>query len=120
MLYAGEVYARFDARSSKLWNLVNNRLTPDVNTAQLGYAGGSYTSTPTLSSWLEAPFAQTYNPETAHSMYVSGKPITNGIVNMSFALPDVPGVDNTKWKLHVSYVYNAVAVFSQGSVDLVM
>jgi hypothetical protein len=116
MLYAGEVYARFDKKSNRLWNLVNNRLTPYVSNSQLAFGGGAYTSTAYNSEWLEAPFGQTFDPVTAHSMYVAGMPITNGIVNFQFKTPTA----QADWKLHVSYIYNAVAVFSQGTVELVM
>jgi hypothetical protein len=64
-------------------------------------------------------------------MYISGKEITNGIVQVQFNLPRAPdafsgaaaagiiagaGI-NGNWQLHVSYVYNSVLVFSQGTAD---
>jgi hypothetical protein len=64
-------------------------------------------------------------------MYISGKEITNGIVQVTFALPRAPdafsganaagiiagGAITGAWTLHVSYVYNSVLVFSQGTAD---
>lgn len=121
MTYAGEVYARFDKGSGALWNLVNGRIDPAVNDVELADAGGGVitTTTPSLEKWMELPFAQSYDALTAHSMYVSGKAITNGIINLQFNLPQAlsPAAD---YKLHVSYVYNAVLTFSQGTCDYVI
>jgi hypothetical protein len=128
--YAGEIYARFDAGSSQLWNLVNGRLTPGANDLTLadngaGSGSGAITiTTASLDQWVELPFGQSYDPVTAHSMYMSGKPITNGIVNLQFTMPlTYPGtttpLDAGSYTLHVSYVYNGVLMFSQGTCDYV-
>lgn len=130
LTYAGEIYARFDAGSSKLWNLVNGRLTPGLNDLTLadngagGGAGVVTITTPSLDQWVEMPFAQSFDAITAHSMYMAGKPITNGIVNLQFTVPAVyPGtttpLDSGSYTLHVSYVYNGVLMFSQGTCDYV-
>jgi len=121
MTYAGEVYARFDKGSGALWNLVNGVQDPAVNEVAVADAGGGACSitTPFLGRWLELPFAQTYEDLTAHTTYTAGKPITNGIVNLSFNLPQGLGASPT-YKLHVSYNYNAVLTFSQGTCDYVV
>ena len=130
MTYAGEIYARFDAGSSKLWNLVNGRLTPGLNDLTLadnGAGGGADVitiTTPSLDQWVEMPFGQSFDPVTAHSMYMAGKPITNGIVNLTFTVPATyPGtttpLDAGAYTLHISYVYNGVLMFSQGTCDYV-
>jgi hypothetical protein len=130
MTYAGEVFARFDAGSSKLWNLVNGRLTPGLNDLTLvdngaGAGNGVVTiTTPSLDQWVELPFAQSFDEVTAHSMYMAGKPITNGIVNLQFTVPQFyPGtstpLDAGSYTLHISYVYNGVLMFSMGSCDYV-
>ena len=121
MTYAGEVYARFDKGSSALWNLVNGRQSAAVNEVLVADAGGGACSitSPFLGRWVELPFAQTYDDLTAHSTYTSGKPITNGIVNLAFSLPqELPAAADLK--LHVSYNYNAVLTFSQGTCDYVI
>lgn len=125
MTYAGEVYARFDKGSGALWNLVNGRQSSAVNEVLVADAGGGACSitTPYLGRWLELPFAQTYDDLTAHSTYTAGKPITNGIVNLQFNLPQglaIPPGPTQPLKLHVSYVYNAVLTFSQGTCDYVI
>ena len=121
MTYAGEVYARFDRGSAALWNLVNGRQSAAVNEVLVADAGGGACSITSafLGRWMELPFAQTYDDMTAHSTYTAGKPITNGIVNLAFNLPQ--GLSAAAdYKLHVSYNYNAVLTFSQGTCDYVI
>ena len=121
MTYAGEVFARFDRGSGALWNLVNGKQAPAVNEVLVADIGGGACSvtTPFLGRWLELPFAQTYNDKTAMSTYTAGKPITNGIVNLSFKLPpELPAAADLV--LHISYVYNGVLTFSQGTCDYVI
>lgn len=118
MTYAGEIYARFDANSGQLWNLVNGRIPAQVNDVLPVASGGAVTfPNPTADRWTVLPFGQCYDAPTAHSMYMAGKPITNGIVNLSFSIPkEAPA---STYTLHISYVYNAVLTFSQGTCDYV-
>ncbi len=120
MTYAGEIYARFEKDSGALWNLVNGRIDPAANDVVLADGGGGViTASASLDRWLSLPFAQSYDALTAHSMYVSGKSISNGIVNLQFNLPqDLPA--SADLVLHVSYIYNAVLTFSQGTCDYVL
>jgi len=118
MTYAGEVYARYDANSGQLWNLVNGRIPAQVNDVLPVASGATVTfPAPTADSWTVLPFGQAYDAPTAHSMYVAGKSITNGIVGLSFTLPR--NAPTSTYTLHISYVYNAVLTFSQGSCDYV-
>ena len=118
MTYAGEVYARGDKDSMKLLNLVNGRIPPVANDVALSQVGGAVAyTTPALPSWSILPFGQSYDNLTAHSTYMAGKPITNGIVNLSFSIP--AGAPSSTYTLHVTYVYNAVLTFSQGTCDYV-
>ena len=121
MTYAGEIYARFDRGSGALWNLVNGKQAPAIPEVLVADAGGGACSvtSPFLGRWIELPFAQTYNDKTAMSTYTAGKPITNGIVNLSFNLPpELPAAADLK--LHISYNYNGVLTFSQGTCDYVI
>lgn len=124
MTYAGEVYARFDANSGQLWNLINGRIPAQVGDVQItttgtpGVPGTLGVSNPTTDSWTVLPFAQAYDAPTAHSMYMAGKSITNGLVNLTFTIPPSPAPTST-YTLHLSYVYNAVLTFSQGTCDYV-
>ena len=119
--YAGEIYARFDKGSAALWNLVNGRQPNSQSEALVADAGGGAcsVSTPFLARWVEIPFAQPYNSDTAMSMYTAGLPITNGILNLSFSLPQNL-TPTTNMKLHISYNYNGVLTFSQGTCDYVI
>lgn len=121
MTYAGDQYARFDNGSSQLWNLINNRMTPSASAVANKVVGGVITApVPEQINWLELPFAQTYNADTAHSMYVSGREITNGIVQVQYTIPtnlDGSAISSANMTLHVSYIYNSVLVFSQGTAD---
>ena len=119
MTYAGEIYARFDKGSGALWNLVNGRQAPAVNNVTVDNSAAPVITGTFLSRWMELPFAQTYDSVTAHSMYTAGKPITNGIVNLAFNIPQAL-TPTTGMKLHVSYNYNGVLTFSQGTCDYVI
>jgi hypothetical protein len=123
MLYAGEVYFRADKGVSKLWNLVNSRITPAVQDVELtsdAITGQIITTTPALDIWAELPFGQTYDTTTAHTMYMAGKNITNGIVNLNIDVPAVFNDAGSHYRLHVSYNYNAVLMFSQGTADYIL
>ena len=115
--YAGDVYSRFDADSSALWNLVNGKMVPEVAGSTLSYASSAYTATADSYKWVSVPFGQSYDvAQSAHSMYVSGKEILNGIVQIQLTL----GADcasKAGLVLHVSPVYNSVLVFGSGTAD---
>lgn len=114
--YAGDVYARFDAGSSQLWNLINGKMSPKVAGLTLGYSAGAYTSTPENYGWVTAPFAQTYDSaDTSSYMLTEGISVTNGVININFATPTAAA----DYKLHLSYVYAASAVFSQSTCEVV-
>ena len=117
LLYAGEVYARGDYGSMQLWNLVNGRMTTQATDLLLTSGATASTTVANADGWTVLPFGQSYSAETAHSMYVSGKQITNGIANLQFNIPTT--APTSTYTLHVSYVYNAVLSFSQGTCDYV-
>jgi hypothetical protein len=113
--YAGDVYARFDNGISQLWNLVNGKSSPYVNGLTISYSGG-YSTTSAQYGWATLPFAQTYDvAESSDFMLVEGLNVTNGIVNIAFSTPTA----SANYKLHLSYIYNASAVFSQSSCEFV-
>jgi len=113
--YAGDVYARFDAGISQLWNLVNGKSSPYVNGLTTSYAGGYSTATQQY-GWATLPFAQTYDvADPSEFMLVEGLNVTNGIVNIAFKTP----TNAADYRLHLSYIYNASAVFSQSSCEFV-
>lgn len=118
MSYSGLVYAKADVNSMQLWNLVNGRIPALVNNSTV-VVGSPPTFTPNVSSsWSVLQFGQSYDPITAHSMYVAGVPILNGIVNLKFKIP--PTLGASTYTLHTSYVYNGVLSLSQGSCGLIL
>jgi hypothetical protein len=119
MTYAGDIYARFDAQSSTLWNLINGDKYPGWASIALvdngGTTPGTFLSNSQVSTYVELPFAQPFINEEEHNTLVHGKPITNGIVNLLLQTPSA----QSDWVLHVSYVYNATLLMSQGTADYV-
>jgi hypothetical protein len=116
MTYAGDVYARYEYGSSALWNLINGNKAPAFdNNAAVDNGAGAFAAEPLLSQWVELPFAQTLVDEDSHNILVHGKPITNGIVNLSVQ----PPFSAADWVLNVSYIYNTTLLFSQGTCDYV-
>ena len=121
--YAGDVYARFDVGISQLWNLINGKSSPYVNSVDVSYASSAYSTTGTQYQWCTLPFAQTYDvADTGDFTLVEGLAVTNGIVNIQFQIPPLyqaVASGTSDWKLHLSYIYNASAVFSQSSCEMV-
>jgi hypothetical protein len=113
--YAGDVYARFDAGISQLWNLVNGKSSPYVNGLTISYSGGYATATEQY-GWATLPFAQTADAcDSSDFIFTEGLAVSNGIVNIAFSTPTA----SANYKLHLSYIYNASAVFSQSSCEFV-
>ena len=117
MSYSGLVYAKADANSMQLWNLVNGRIPAIVNKSTVLPANPP-TFFPDTATWSVLQFGQAYDPITAHSMYVAGVPVLNGIVNLKFTLPR--NAPSGNYTLHSTYVYNAVLSLSQGSCGLIL
>jgi hypothetical protein len=114
MSYAGDVYARYENASSPLWNLINGNKTPVFDNVDITN-GAPPTTANVTSFWIELPFGQTYLEEDSHKMLIHGKPITNGIVNLTVTPPSA----QSDWVLNVSYIYNSTRLFSQGTADYV-
>lgn len=113
--YAGDQYARFDNGISQLWNLINSKSSPYVQGLTIGYSGG-YTTTTENYRWATLPFAQTMDvADTGAYAFVDGISVASGVINLQFSTPSA----SANWKLHLSYVYSASAVFSQSSAEIV-
>jgi len=120
MLYAGDIYARYNNGVGQLFNLLNSNKASAFDTVDIQIAGGVISNPPKafLTQWLELPFAQPLCDEDAHFILLHGKAITNGIINLNnLILPSVPSASG--WTLNISYVYNCTILFSQGSCDYV-
>jgi hypothetical protein len=113
-LYAGVVFAQYEAGESAMWNLLDGTAPAAVDASVLGRTGDAISSTDYLQPWVELPFSQPTGNDYDGEVLVHGKEITNGIVNLTVQTPDA-----SAYKLHVAYVYNASVSFSRGSADLV-
>ena len=117
MTYAGEVFARYDANSGALWNLVNGKIPAFVNDVDPSASGSTVSFSAASSTWTVLPFSQPIDISET-DVYVNGKAITNGVVGLSFKIPD--GAPSSTYTLHVSIVYNAALVLSQGSCEYIL
>jgi len=118
MLYAGDVYARYNNGVGQLFNLINGNKSSAFDIAAVTVGAGALSPpTPFLSQWLELPFAQPLVDDDAHYILMHGKMITNGIINLNNLV--VPYVSAAGWVLNISYIYSTTMLFSAGSVDYV-
>lgn len=113
--YSGEVFANYQQSSAPLWNLINSNKSNAFDNLTIAGAGGSITSTSSISQWVCAPFAQPLVDEDAHFIQISGRNITNGIINIDLTTPSA----QSDWTLNVSYVYCCTILFSSGTADFV-
>lgn len=112
LTYNGEVFSRFDAGSSALWNLSAQEKSSAVNTS-LRAVGG--TAAAYSSPWVECPFAQVMVPNQREATLIHGKPILNAVVNLQFDVPTL----STAFILHAMYLYNASLLCSRGSAEYI-
>jgi hypothetical protein len=113
--YSGEVFANYQLSSAPLWNLINSNKSNAFDNLTIAGGSGSITSTSAISQWVSAPFAQPLVDEDAHFIQISGRNITNGIINIDLTTPTV----QSDWTLTVSYVYCCTILFSSGTADFV-
>ena len=111
LLYNGEVFNRFDAGSSALWNAVEDQKLSTVNNYSV-FTNGSAGVTQATSVYIKCDFAQVSVPSERESVLVHGKPILNSIVTVQLSTT-VPGI------LHAMYVYNASLLCSRGSAEYI-
>lgn len=112
LTYQGDIYARFENRSSAIWNLVNGNKAPVVDNIET-FTGTPPTQAAFLSQWVSLPFAQTLMPDETNKILVHGLAIQNGIVQLDI----VPPQDSVVYTLNVSYVYNSTLLLSQGTAE---
>ena len=113
MVYAGDIYARYDNGVGQLFNLINSNKASAFDIAEVVTDEVSIsTPKPFLSQWLELPFAQPLCDEDSHYILLHGKAITNGIINLNnLVLPNVSAPSG--WTLNVSYVYLSLIHISE-------
>jgi hypothetical protein len=113
LTYNGEIFARFDAGSGQLWNMLEDEKANVVNTSV--QTVGSVAVNTAQSYWTECKFAQVNVPYDKETKLVHGKPILNAVVNLQF---DVPALSST-YVLHAMYLYNASLLCSRGSAEYI-
>lgn len=114
LTYNGEVFARYDAASGVLWNLVCDSKSQSFSwSAALSSAapGGAQTL---VSQWLDFPFAQVNLPYDKETKLLHGKPILNAVVNLQLTTPTA-----SAYTLHAMYLYNASLLCSRGSAEYI-
>ena len=111
LTYNGEVFNRFDAGSSQLWNIVEDQKSSIVN--NLTVPTFATVSVATLAAqYVKLDFSQVYSPQGRDSMLVHGKPVLNAVVNLTFTAP-------AAGTLHAMYLYNASLLCSRGSSEYI-
>jgi hypothetical protein len=112
--YNGEVFARFNAGSSQLWNLSADEKAAQYDNKYYATGASVTTTTNVKSYWVVCPFSQVSLPSERDSTLVHGKPILNAVVNLVF---DVPA--SADYILHAMYIYNASLLCSRGSAEYI-
>ena len=72
--YNGEIFARFNAGSSQLWNLTTDEKAQQFNNKYFATGASVTTTTNVKSYWTVCPFAQVSLPSERDSVLVHGKP----------------------------------------------
>jgi hypothetical protein len=112
LTYNGEIFSRFDAGSTQLWNLLNDEKSSKTNLNLAVPATSS--SAPFVSTWVDMPFSQVNVPYDKEMKLVHGKPILNAVVNLQFTCPN-----SSAYTLHAMYLYNASLLCSRGSAEYI-
>ena len=116
-LYGGQIYAQYEAGSSRIWNLLDGTAPAAVNQSQLALPAvpGVLTATGKLSEWCELPFSQPTGRDYSADVLVHGMEVKTGLVNLQITPPT-----NEAYTLNVVYVFGSTLSFSRGSCDVLM
>jgi len=119
----GEIFYTNRGKGSLLLDLVNNKQPNELSIttysatstgATIPITGGS------TSQYLKVDFSQVNDAVFGVNMLVSGKSITNSIVNYQFTIPAASvSAPATSWVLHAVYLYNSSLVFAGGNCEYV-
>jgi len=115
LTYNGEIFFRSDSTSAQFWNLIADSKSAGVDTLEQNSSG---TLVSALQTWVDMPFSQVNLPYDKEVKLVSGKPILNSVVNLTFKTPGDLEAPN-KYTLHAVYLYNASLLVSRGSAEYV-
>jgi hypothetical protein len=112
VLYAGTIYAQYNAGTSAIFNLIDGTKPVAVSTNQITMGGAVPTSMSTSSSYVMLPFGNPTGDDYSAEVLTHGKPILNGLVNLQITPPSAD-----PYTLHVQYIYNSTLVFSKSSAE---
>jgi hypothetical protein len=117
----GEIFYTSKYKSSLLLDLANNKQPNQLATTALTSTSGALTVVPAgnTSDYLKCDFSQVNDAVFGVNMLVSGKSITNSIVNFSFTTPQSQSNITTGWVLNALYLYNSSLVFAGGNCEYV-
>jgi hypothetical protein len=73
LTYNGEVFNRFDARSSQLWNVLEDQKTSTVGNYSI-FNNGAASSVQFTNEYVKCDFSQVSVPSERESVLVHGKP----------------------------------------------
>jgi hypothetical protein len=116
-LYGGQIYAQYEAGSSRIWNLLDGTAPAAVNQSELAasVAPGPLTAAAGLSEWCDLPFSQPTGRDYGADILVHGMEVKTGLVNLQITPPT-----NEAYTLNVVYVFGSTLSFSRGSADVLM
>ena len=113
VLYAGTIFAQYNAGVSTIFNLIDGTKPPYVSTNQLTLSATPAPAPASVSSeYVVLPFGNPTGNDYEAEVLTHGKPILNGLVNLQITAPDA-----NPYTLHVQYIYNATLVFSKSSCE---
>jgi hypothetical protein len=119
LLYNGAVYHDFAGVSSQIWDVFGCDIPANFENVVLD-GSGSWTSTDTLTNWVNMPFSQVYEQLSGTHLMVKGKEINNAVVNVSLKLPTYSGASTAgRFILHAVYAYNSILLMSGGGAEYV-
>jgi len=124
----GEIFYTNRGKASLLLDLVNNKQPNELSTTEYVVSAGPTYPVGNLlpaqggatSQYLKCDFSQVNDAVFGVNMLVSGKSITNSIVNYEFSIPaNATALPSNSWVLHALYLYNSSLVFAGGNCEYV-
>jgi len=112
VLYAGTIYAQYNAGVSSIFNLIDGTKPPTVSTNAITMGSALPTSSSVTSEYVMLPFGNPTGDDYSAEVLTHGKAILNGLVNLQITTPSA-----VPYTLHVQYIYNSTLVFSKSSAE---
>lgn len=111
--YDGIVYARYNYKTSKFFNLVDGTNTQIANALLTGPAANVFAAANSDVVWINAPFGQKFQTETGHVVVGSGIAVTTNM-NVLLTTPTAAA----DYVFNYYYVYNAAFAFGNNTCML--